>query len=224
MSARRLALLFAGVFLLALAALLPLGVALRAASLPASLRYVAAEGSLWNGRLAEVQLGSFELGDVDADLAALPLALGRIRLDLRAAHLRWRLLGGDARGVEHADGALPLDLPGGTGAATLHLEDVALVFADGGCRRAGGRVALDLALGDTLPPQRLEGVPACSGERGDLVLAGDGGVPLEARLEVAADGRAILRMTSGIETPALIAAGFTPGPAGASLVREGRLF
>lgn len=224
MSGRRLALLFAAAFALALVVLLPLGVALRVGSVPPSLRYAAAQGSLWNGRLEDVRVAGLALGDVDADLAALPLALGRVRLDLRAAHLRMRLLDGGRRGVEHAHGALPLDLPGAAGAATLHLDDVAIVFADGACRQAGGRVVLDLALGDALPPQRLEGAPACSGQRAGLVLAGNGAVPLEAKLEIAADGRATLHMTSGIETPALRAAGFTSGPTGASLVREARLF
>ena len=76
-------LFFLNAFFLALIALLPMRLALD--WLGVGERGVAArevQGSVWYGALKEAQLGTAGLGDLQAGLRALPLALGRARVSL----------------------------------------------------------------------------------------------------------------------------------------------
>ena len=135
-----------------------------------------AKGSVWFGTLSEAQLGSVELGDLQARLRTLPLFVGRARMDLER--------GGEADpfhasltvsrhgfGVDDATGIIdvgtafaPLPI------ASLELADVTVRFADGQCASAEGLVKATVA-GDVAGlslPAGLSGNVRC--DEGALLL------------------------------------------------------
>lgn len=172
---RRLFVLCAILF--ALVALFPLRLALDWLSLDErGLAAREVKGSIWLGALSEAQLGSIELGDLQARLRTLPLFIGRARVDLER--------GGD---VEPLEGSITVsrhffgidDVTGrldvGTALAplpiaSLDMSDVTSHFTDGQCSRAEGLVKAGI-VGDIagLPlPAGLSGTARC--DEGALLL------------------------------------------------------
>lgn len=230
MSARRLALWFGGAFVLTLLLALPLQLVLPRLPLPPGLAAAGIDGSLWHGGLRGLSWRGAAFGDVRAGLAPLPLLAGRQRIRLAGDQARLALETGRLRGVDDAHGVFPLPALHGLG-LRASLEDARLLFDGDGCREAGGRVRIEVALpGDALPPLLLAGSAACQGRTGLVALASeDPAAPLglDASLAIEADGRYTLQTLARSDDPAvravLLAAGFQDAPGGLSRVDSGRL-
>lgn len=230
MSGRRLALWFTGAFALALLLCLPLQLVLPRLSLPPGLSATGVEGSLWRGRLRQARWRGAELGELQLGLSPLPLLAGRQQLWLRGPHLHLALQGGRMRGIDKAQGVLPLPSPPGL-ALRASLEDARMRFDADGCRDAGGRVRIEATLpGDALPPLLLSGTPACDGRSGRIALlpeASGGPLVLEATLSIEADGRYALQTLARSDDPAirsaLLAAGFQDAGGGLSRADAGHI-
>ena len=84
MSPLRLAAVFAVAAVVAIAALLPLRVALEQAGAARwGLSATRVEGTVWRGRLDDARLAGAPVGDLRLSLAVPPLLTGRVRLDVR---------------------------------------------------------------------------------------------------------------------------------------------
>lgn len=230
MSGRRLAAWFAGGFALSLLLAVPLQLALPHLPPPPGLAAAAVEGSLWRGRLRDARWHGAALGDLRLGLSPLPLLSGRQMLRLRAGEARLSLSDGRLRGIDDAHGVLALPSLQGL-RLRAWLEDARMLFDARGCRDAGGRVRIELALpGDAVAPVVLAGTPACDGRRGTLVLLPeDTSGPLlpEATLTIGADGRYRVQSLVRSDDPGLravlLAAGFQEVPGGLGRVDAGRL-
>lgn len=215
----------AAAFLFALAASLPLRLALDWFGFgERGVAARAATGSVWVGALQEARLGPVALGDVGARLHLLPLFLGRARL-----------------GLEGSDGAAPLrgavtiarrgfaldDVSGrfrlGPGSplpfAAIDLDGFSAGFVDGRCTRAGGAVRVPLAGALAGLAAGLSGTARCDGGALLLALAGGGGTE-RLDLRLSGDGRyradLAVRTNDSDVRARLQAAGFRP--AGGMLV------
>jgi general secretion pathway protein N len=164
----------AGLFVIALVALLPLRLAAGWAGL-ADLGLTAREvsGSLWNGTMSEARLAGIDLGELDAAVDPLALLAGRVRIDLSGTdESRGSIsIGHGGFGIDDVTARLPL---GSTFAplplSALDLDDVSMRFRDGTCVAADGRAraAIDgSAIGLSLPGG-LSGNARCDG--GALLL------------------------------------------------------
>src|SRR5690606_36810824 len=135
---------------------------------------------------------------------------------------------GRLRGIERASGVVPLPAPSGL-SLRASLENAGLLFDDEGCREAGGRVRVELAVDDeALPGVILAGSPECAGRKGVLALVPEqasGALQLEASFEVDSDGRYRLQSLARSDDPALraslLAAGFQQAPGSFSRVDSG---
>lgn len=226
---RRLYLLVA--FLLLLAALLPLRVALDQLGFDErGLSARAVTGSLWSGRLTEARARGVALGDLDAGLALLPLLIGEARVDLRGD--TWRgtaIQSSDQAGVVGLTGRLrPENVPPSLPIGSIEFTDVAAHFRGGICAEASGSIRVEpradaAALANLGPLQgslRCDGdallaplVSATSRERVDLRLFGDGRYRLSLIVQAADPATAA----------ALSAAGFIATAEGLTLTSEGAL-
>ena len=182
-------LFFVAVFLLSLAALLPLRLALAWTGLDRSgLSAREASGSAWLGALQEARVGPVPLGDVRARIGALPLLVGRARLAVSGG----QGIDGAATvsrhgfGIDDASGTLraaalfaPLPL------STIELDGLSARFAGGLCTQAEGSVRATFA-------GPVAGIPVASALAGEarcaegallLPLAGQSGIErLDLRL------------------------------------------
>lgn len=85
MSRRSLILLFLLLLVPALAITLPLRVGLKlSGGEPGPVSALAAEGSIWSGRLIDARIGAAPLGDPEVGLKFWPLLVGRQRLVIEA--------------------------------------------------------------------------------------------------------------------------------------------
>lgn len=189
-------LFFAVALLIALVALLPLRLALGWLGLDErGFAAREARGSVWLGRLAEAQVGSVALGDLDARLAPLPLAIGRARVELGrdeesnpfrgAATVSRRTIGIDDMTARIDLGPAFAPLP----VALADLSQVSVRFEDGVCQRAEGLVKASVA-GDVAGLALgggLSGNARCEG--GALLLPLVSQTGMEAlRVRIAQDG------------------------------------
>lgn len=232
MSRRALVALFIGVLLPMLVATLPLRLAIAGGAGDVldrlGLTATQAPGTVWSGQLRAAAWRGRPQGDIAVSLRPLSLLAGIQRLRLSAPAFSVDLLQGRRAGFEHASGQLELPvrapLPG---TLVLSLDDAALVFGNGTCQRASGRVAANFTAEGLPRPLRLAGPLACDGERGRILLstqAGPGAAPIEASVTIDAHGRyevhSLVRSTDGSSSLVLQAAGFRPTPEG--LVRTDR--
>jgi general secretion pathway protein N len=157
-------LFFLAALAVSLVALLPLRLALDWLGFEArGLAARDAEGSVWLGALGDARFGPAAVGDVATRLRALPLLVGRARLDLAQPDegLRAGLtVSRHGFGIDDASGTLQApsldDLP----AASLDLSDLSFRFADGLCAAAEGLVKARFA-------GELGGVPLAAGFGGE---------------------------------------------------------
>ncbi|MBN8807713.1 MAG: type II secretion system protein N [Sphingomonas sp.] len=228
--------LFLAMVVVALIVLFPLRLALGLIDMGAqglSAREVT--GPVWAGGLNDAHYGDIALGDLDAGLSPLQLAIGRARIDVAGAGtsgdqaLRGALsVSRSTFGVDDVTATLPASsafapLP----IAALRFDDVSVHFRDGNCASAEGKVTALIA--STMPqltlPPSLSGTARCSG--GTLL------VPLASQAQtesiavsIEADGkyRATLtaRPADAAAAAALAGAGFQPSGGGYSLRIEGR--
>jgi general secretion pathway protein N len=228
---------FLSAFFLALAALLPMRLALDwfgVGSRGVAAREV--QGSVWFGALKEAQVGNVGLGDMHARLRALPLLLGRARIsldrdegvpadDFRGAATITRNSFGfdDVTGrVQLTAGALgPLPL------SQIDLGDVTARFENGLCTEAAGTVRAMVA-GDVAGialPAGLTGAARCDAGALLLAMASQSGMEtLEIR--IVGDGRyqanVLIRSTDPTLRDRMNAAGLSVTPQGYGMTVSGR--
>lgn len=237
MTPRRLWFFFAGALLMLLLVTLPLRLAVGGLEERGfSARRVS--GSIWNGRLDELAYSGAPLGDAQVGLQALPVLAGMRRLNVElldgpATGRAVLVTGGDSAGFTDADGRLqaamlPLPVPL---AGEIVLEDAAVLFEDGACRHAQGRVTTDVLRRSAARLQwsgpELSGELACQGAAVVAPLTGqDGATRVDATVRFEGDGR--YRLATRVLTPdvglgaVLLLGGFQRGPEGLSRVDEGR--
>lgn len=187
-------LVFAGALLFALAALLPLGFAAEKLGFAEKgLTARSAAGSLWLGALEEARLGPVPLGTVATRLRALPLLVGRARLDVAQEGEGFRAgLTASRHGFGIDDASGIVEVPGFAAlpASTLDLADVSVRFGDGLCAEAEGMVRVRLLgqLGTAPLVPGFSGEARCDGSAVLLPLRSQSGADhLDVRLF--ADGR-----------------------------------
>lgn len=195
---RRTWLVLAGVFVLALIALLPLRLVLGLSG--AGERGLAArsvEGPAWSGRIGELRAGPLPLGTVDAGLKPLPLLVGRGELWLRraggadAAPFTATASAGAGRlRLREVDGTVAL--PEGLGAlpvASVGFSGFRLDVEGGRCLAADGTLSLTLAPVSALLPNAmvLSGKAQCNDGVLQVPMQGPGGTE-RMLLRLGADG------------------------------------
>lgn len=218
-------LFFLAAFLFALAALLPLRLALDWLAVEqAGLAARAAEGSVWLGALRETRIAGAALGDLRARLDPLPLLVGRARVDLDRLENAGELpplrgavsVSRHSVGIDDVTALLPI---GATFAplpiAALDLTDVSARFQDGLCERADGLVKASVAgdIAGIALPGGLSGTARC--EAGSLLLplvSQSGGEMLSLSITRGGGYRAELLVRSGdaASRARLTALGFAP--------------
>lgn len=237
MTALRRAALFLLAFLLLLIVFAPLRFALDRIG-AARLGLAAAEigGTVWSGRMTDASFHKVRLGDLRVGLRPLPLLLGRTRLVLETLDRPGRgvlIRGGGRSGVSDATMTVPLELPEAPVPlrGELKLRDVSVIFRDGACEEARGRVATDLLVRNAEFLQwqgpELSGEIACRGDAVLIPLRGArAGSDVSAALSLEATGR--YRLQTRVVTQdlalatALVLAGFQRSPEGLTRVDAGQ--
>lgn len=162
----------------------------------ASARQV--RGTIWWGRIGDLNLGPVSLGDVGAAVSPVQLLVGRVRLDLwrdgaverEALRGAWTS-GFNQRGVDDVTGAVPM---GGAFAplplSVLEFDDVTIHFAGDTCAQAEGgvRARLDGSYAGLNLSQGLSGTAVCDGETVLLPLVSQTGME-KLSLRLRPDGR-----------------------------------
>lgn len=219
-------------FLFALTALLPLRLALDWLGFDTrGLSAREARGSIWLGALDGARFGTVPLGDLEARLRALPLLVGRARVDIDRASESEPLDGGltmsrHGFGVDDVTGSLGLAVPAPAPLISFDVADVTIRFRDGRCAEADGTVKASLAgqIGGIDVPGALEGRARCDGGALLLPLADPSGLE-RVDLRLFADGRyragLIVRPSDDMARDRLAAAGFAPAPGGYRLSISG---
>lgn len=206
----------AALFAFALIALLPLRLVL-GLTMPETVSARSVEGSVWSGRIADLNVGPLPLGTVDAALDPLPLLIARPQFSLSREGFSGRF--GPSR-VSAVNGTVALpDGLGGLPVTALGFGDFSAELAGGQCSDAHGTLSLTLAsLGPLLPDAiTLSGQARC--EKGAIVVPMRGPQGMERlALRIGGDGRWQADLTlSGLpqETAdALRASGFDTRPGG----------
>jgi general secretion pathway protein N len=153
-----------------------------------------ASGTIWSGRLNVARIGPLELGTLDTVLRPLPLLLGRLRFD--GARTEGAPLSGSVetgwgrRAVHDLTGNLAGARLGDVPVEQLSFESLTVIFSNGRCIEASGRVraifGLDIA-GVTLR-NGMSGTARCDNGTLLLPLIGDSGLE-RLMLRVQGDGR-----------------------------------
>jgi general secretion pathway protein N len=220
MSNARLALVFAALMLVFLAALLPLRLVLAGTGISAR----SAEGTLWRGQLGGAAWRGLALGDMTMGLAPLPLLKGQRRIDFATTSLAGSAVtGGGRAAADNWNGTATPGQIGGLPVARLSFSGFGTSFEDGRCVAAAGNLALEPA-GPLAPFGSFSGTARCDGDRLLLPLQGQSG---RLDLHLSGDGRYTARLgLDGVQPaarPALLAAGFQPTPTGLALTLTGQL-
>lgn len=213
----------AALFVLALIVLLPLRLVLGLA-MPESVTARSVEGSVWSGRVADLNAGPLPLGTVDAGLQPLPLLIGQARFAIAREGFSATV---SPSQVAHANGSVLLpDGLGGLPVTSLGFGDFSVAMDGGQCSDAQDTLSLTLAsLGPLLPDAiTLSGQARC--EKGALVVPMRGPQGMERMtLRLGGDGRWQADLTlSGLpqETvDALKSAGFDARPGGVGIGTSG---
>lgn len=197
-----------------------------------------ADGTIWSGRLYDVQLGKIGIGTLDAGLQPLGLFLGRAGFWFEQSSTAGspgfrgsvsKGLGGVA--AEGVNGAVPVaEILPGFPSAQIEFDNVSVAYSAGKCRMASGSVRLKpegplfAALG---VDEGLMGRVRC--EAGDLLLPLASASAMErVELRIAADGRyratVQLQQPSAEIAPLLTLAGFAPIAGGFRKSGKGRFW
>lgn len=223
-----------GILGLALIGLFPLRIALGLSDLERmgfTARQVA--GTIWYGRIGSLNLRSQPLGTFEVQLDPLALLIGHVsmrfkRMDDAQGVLDGRLVAGLGRGIKQASGRIaaaemfaPLPIE------ALELQDVTVLFRNGRCIEAAGRVTPVMAA--PVPGVQfagLSGTMQCDGERARVEMAsGSGSERVEFYVHSSGRYRGWLSVrTTGPDIGAALAVlGFRPSPEGMTLTVNGRL-
>jgi general secretion pathway protein N len=231
----RAKLALAALFVLALVVAFPLRLAL-AWGAPAAVTARSVDGSVWDGAIGDLRIGTLPFGDVAAGLRPLPLLIGRRefgieRLSLTGAPEFSAIAAGGAAwaSLRNVNGPVPLgDAFGNLPATTLGFRDFHLVVEKGRCTEASGQVSLILAsLSALMPtPVALSGNARC--DKGALYVPMSGPSGMEkvfVRLEPDGRWRADL-VLSGLPVEMsgpLLDMGFSARPGGIGMSASGKL-
>ena len=165
------------------------------------ISYGSTSGTLWRGAMKELQINAVRAGDVDLAVSPFPLLMLRAGVmweangpDLAGAGQAWQSLLGTtglkANNLEVSAGAMIPWLPI---FGTVQVNDLDVVMARSGCKRASGKIATDVlqrserTLNWQGPP--LSGAIQCIGDELVLQMAGrDQTVGLDARAAIRPDG------------------------------------
>lgn len=225
----------AGLAALALIGMFPLRVALGWSDLE-SMGFAARQvaGTIWYGRIGELHLKSQPLGTLEVALDPGQLLVGTVnmrfnRLDDPEGPLEGRLVAGGKRGIVDASGRVavgemfaPLPL------TVLELEKVTVLFRNGRCVEAAGRIRPILAA--PIPGANFEsglaGAVQCDGERARVEMESPSGAErIDFYVQQSGDYRGWMSVRNahpGV-TAALAAFGFKPSAQGMTLSVDGRL-
>lgn len=215
----------------ALAAFVPLRLVLGLA-MPDTVTARSVEGTVWGGRLADLQAGPLPLGTVRAGLRILPLFIGRAEFGVEregAIPFAARIAAtGSTFRLSHASGAVMVpDGLGGLPVSAVNFGDLSVDMADGRCVHADGSLGLTIApLGALLPdPIVLNGKARCANNQLVVPMQGPGGME-RLTLRIEADGRWQADMTLAglppeVSAP-LLQSGFAARPDGIGLRTSGR--
>lgn len=222
---RRGWLALAALFTSALIVLLPLRLVL-ALAMPDTVTARSVEGSVWSGRIADLNAGPLPLGTLAAGLEPLPLLIGRPQFVLSREGFSAKVA---PSRLADANGSVVLpDGLGGLTVTSLGFGDLSVVMDGGRCSDAQGTLSLTLAsLGPLLPDAiTLSGKVRC--EKGALVVPMRGPQGMERMtLKLTGDGRWQADLTlTGLppETAdALKSSGFDPRPGGVGIRTGGTL-
>lgn len=223
-----------GIMALALVGLFPLRVALGLSDLERmgfTARQVA--GTIWYGRVGSLHLKSQPLGTFEVQLDPLALLLGRIsmqfaRMDDPQGLLEGQLVAGRGRGIKDASGRIatgqmfaPLPIE------ALELHDVTVLFRNGVCSEADGRVTP--VISTPIPGVQfagLSGTMQCDGERARVQMRSGAGTE-RVEFYVNSSGRyrgwLSVRTTAPAVSAGLALLGFRPSPEGMMLTVNGSL-
>ncbi len=194
-----------------------------------------ASGSVWGGRLHDARAGAFDLGTLDIGLRPLPLLLGRASVAVDRSDGDGRppisgivTLSPGRRSIEGLNGSIGGGTVGGLPIESLSFVDTGILFADGRCQRASGRVTATVGLS-------LAGLQLRNGLSGDLscadgvlraLMVGQSGLE-RLVLTVDARGNYVARLLVQTGDPVLGAAlggaGFGPTAGGFVRTARGRL-
>lgn len=232
---RRTWLTLAGVALLALVLFLPLRLALAWSRVP-GLTASTAGGSVWNGWIGDLQLGSLPLGTVEAGLRPLPLLIGRREFAIErrgpAGEPELSALAAGGSGwfaLRRVNGQVALGegfaaLP----AASLGFHQFRMESAGGRCRSAAGQVSLILSpLSELMPgPLALSGQARCAAGALYVPMTGPSGME-RMFLRIEPDGRwradlVLAGLPVEISAP-LLDMGFSARPGGIGISANGRM-
>lgn len=232
---RRWAIWTIGILLLAMVALFPLRVALGLSDLE-RIGFTARQvsGTVWYGRIGELQLRSQNVGSYEVALSPLALLTGAIdmkfdRLESIEGPFTGRLIAGRSRGVIDANGRIgvgtmfaPLPI------SALAFEEATVLFRDGRCAEASGRVRPVLATfipGIEFDPNTA-GTISCDGERARVEMRSRSGRET-IDFYVSESGRyrgwITVRAAQPIAAAALTLLGFQQSAEGLVLTVEGQL-
>lgn len=232
----RRVLLFVAI-LIVLAVLLPLRLAIALLGLEAEgVTARSVSGSVWHGRIQDLNVGGVGLGSVDAALSPWHLLAGQARIAVARSADAAALgpvngaivVSRNTRGVVDLTATVPLaavlaPLPIGT----VTTDGLSVRFDSGVCTRAAGsvRAALSGSFAGIALAQGLSGAATCDGRYLRLPLVSQSGQE-RLDLKVAATGEYIADLIAAGPTadrvPALAALGFQAGPGGYRLRVTGR--
>ena len=231
-------LVLAAIFVIALIVAFPLRLALGLTD-PGGRGITAREvgGTIWDGAIGDLRIGALPLGDVAANLRALPLLIGRreVHIERLAATGAPGDFSANAAGgagwlsLSEVGGQVPIGDAFGTIPATaLGFNDFHAELSDGRCVSAGGQVSLILTpFSELMPgPVALSGTARCS--KGALYVPMKGPTGLENLfLRLEPDGRWRADLVLGglpVEiTAPLLEAGFSARPGGIGISASGKL-
>lgn len=224
-----------GLALLALVGLFPLRLAIAWSDL-GRMGFTARQvgGTIWSGRIGDLQLRTQPIGTIDVTLNPLALLFGSIdmgfeRLDSPEGPLAGNLLAGSSRGIRSTSGRIAVaDMFAPVPVGALELNDVTVLFRNGQCVDASGRITPVITV--PLPGVRLDpglsGAVECDGERARVEFSSASGAErIDFYVQETGDYRArmTIRSTDPIVNSALAVFGFRPSPQGLSLSVDGRL-
>jgi general secretion pathway protein N len=225
----------AAIAVLAVIALFPLRVALGLSDL-ASMGFTArqVEGTIWSGRIGELQMRSQSLGTMDVALDPFALLLGNVsmgfnRLGSPDGPLVGRLVAGSTRGLIETSGRLAVgDMFAPLPIAALELDKVTIRFRDGRCEQASGTVRPIIAapLPGLIFDAGLAGAVECDGQRARVrMVTPSGAERLEFYVRESGEYRGWLSVRNSRPdlAGALSLFGFRPSPQGMTLTVDGRL-